>query len=240
MKSRSNICIALCCLCFFMGAAKLTAQRDSVPDSPRAVRVLPTSFKDAYGGAAYDYVESVSFWERLRLWVIQRLVSWLNIQDTGAARVLEVLELLFYILVILVALYVIVKSIWNKDIAWLFRRKAQGLVGSGLELGDNIQEVDFDALIQKALQDNDYRSAIRYHYLALLKKLDRYGVVAYDDQKTTYDYRLQLQGSKYAEGFDRAAYYYTYVWYGEFAIDKGGYTAISDVYVQLLKQFVDA
>ena len=98
----------------------------------------------------------------------------------------------------------------------------------------------FDILIQEALQNKDYRLAVRYNYLLLLKRLDQYNIITYDSQKTTYDYSLDLEGTTYSTGFNKATYYYTYIWYGEFSIDEDEYKTASSVYAQILKSFKNA
>ena len=94
-------------------------------------------------------------------------------------------------------------------------------------------------MIQKAVSENDYRLAVKYHYFYLLRKLDAASIIKYDPQKTTYDYQLDLEGTKYNSVFSKAAYYYTYIWYGEFSIDANEYQTTSHVFTQLLKPLKD-
>jgi len=134
----------------------------------------------------------------------------------------------------------IVKMVLNKEGRWLFRRKKEKANTLEFEITENIQQVNFENLIQEAVQNKEYRLAIRYNYLLLLKKLDQYKIISYDPQKTTYDYSLDLEGTAHSKGFNKATYYYTYIWYGEFSIDAEEYTTASLVYAQILKSFKNA
>lgn len=213
------------------------AQENEVPDLPEEVRVLPNTFKDNYTEKAYDYVESTSSLARLRSWLMDKISSWFRVESESAGNILKILQYIFWMLIILLVIYLVVKIILNKEIRWIFKRNKEETQSLNFEIGENIREVDFNTLISEAVTNQDYRSAIRYYYLFLLKKLDQFDVIDYDAQKTTYDYQTEVEGSKYASGFSKATYYYTYIWYGEFSIDEGEYKKTSYVYDELLKQF---
>jgi len=219
-------------------ANTLYAQESSeVPEQPEEIRELPHTFKETYTGKAYDYVETTSWLARARRWVLERIASWFNVDPAGAKNVFGVLKFLFYSLVILGVIYLIFKIILNKEIRWIFRKNREKDNILSFDIGENIQEVDFDTLINEAAERKDFRSAIRYYYLFLLKKLDQFDIISFDAQKTTFDYQMEVEGSPYASGFNKATHYYTYIWYGEFLIDEEAYGTTSRVYQKLLKQF---
>ncbi len=222
---------------FGKGIEISNAQEKEVPDIPKEITVLPNSFKNDYTGKAYDYIETTSLLARFKNWFIDVISGWFRIENESAGNIFTVLQYLFWIFVILLVIYLIVKIILNKEIRWIFKRTKEDAQHLNFDIGDNISEVDFKNLISEAVASKDYRYAIRYYYLFLLKKLDQFDVIVYDAQKTTYDYQIEVEGSKYASGFSRATYYYTYIWYGEFSIDEHEYVQTSSVYDQLLKQF---
>lgn len=224
-------------LWFFLGIIVSTAQDKEVPELPEEVRVLPNTFKENYTGNAYDYVETTSSLARFRNWLIDLMSSWFSLESESAGNIFTVFRYLFWIAVVLLVIYLIVRIVLNKEIRWIFKRNKEEAKGLNFDIGENIREVDFKSLISQAVSKSDYRSAIRYYYLFLLKKLDQFDVIDYDAQKTTFDYQTEVEGSKYASGFSKATYYYTYIWYGEFSIDEGEYKKTSYVYDELLKQF---
>lgn len=224
-------------LFLFMGMLTLTAQEKEVPEIPEEVRKLPNSFKEDYTAKAYDYVETKSYAARFKGWLIDLLSSWFKVENKSAGNIFDVLYYLFWGLVILLVIYLIIKVILNKEIRWIFKKNKEEAQNLNFDFEQNISELDFDSLISEAVANKDYRLAVRFYYLYLLKKLDQFNVIDYDVQKTTFDYQLETEGSKYASDFSKATYYYTYIWYGEFPIDEVDFKKTSLVYNELLNQF---
>lgn len=234
MRNKNHI---LYILSFLLGIVTTNAQEKQVPDVPKEIKVLPNTFKEEYTGKAYDYVETTSSLARLNNWFRDMLSSLFSVESESAGNILKVLQYLFWILVIVFVIYLIVKIILEKEVRWIFRRNKEENQSLNFDVGENISEVDFNTLISDSVSNKDYRSAIRYYYLLLLKKLDQFDVIEYDAQKTSFDYQTEVEGSKYAAGFSKATYYYTYIWYGEFKIDEDEYEKTSFVYDELLKKF---
>jgi hypothetical protein len=240
LKNKKIAFLALIMFYFLIGITVVVGQDATVPDQPDEVRVLPNSYKEDYKGSAYDYVESVSWLDTFKAWLRDVISNIFSVKDESALTIIENLKLIFYILVIGGAVFLIVKMVLNNEGKWLFKRKKDTTDELNFEIGENIQEVNFEYLINEALQVKDYRLAVRYNYLLLLKKLDQFNIISYDSQKTSYDYQLALEGTNYATGFNKATYYYTYIWYGEFSIDEIEYVKASTVYSQILKSFKNA
>ncbi|MBU2995114.1 hypothetical protein KO500_01650 [Cellulophaga baltica] len=240
MKNKKTAYLILFMFYFSIGITTVFGQEAIVPNQPEEVRVLPNSYKEDYKGATYDYVESISYVDKFNAWLKDLISNLFSIRDENALNIIENLKILLYVLIIGGVVFLIVKMVLNKEGRWLFKRKKDAANELDYEIGENIQEVNFEALIDEALQAKDYRLAVRYNYLLVLKKLDQYNIISYDSQKTTYDYQIALEGTAYATGFNKATYYYTYIWYGEFAIDEKEYTTASTVYSQILKSFKNA
>lgn len=232
-----NIILCIGAFAYFLAGINTAMAEDAgVPNTPEEIRVLPGSFKENYKGEAYNYVESTSFFGKIKVWLIDKIGSWFSVNEERAAYFFGNIQYVFYALIILAVVYIIIKIILNKEGSWIFKRKKEEINEFGYEIGENIREVNFDNLIREAVVNKDYRSAIRYYYLLLLKKLDENSIIEYDSQKTAYDYQVELDGTKHAIGFNKATYYYTYIWYGAFIIDEEEYDKTSIVYLQLLKQ----
>jgi hypothetical protein len=129
-----------------------------------------------------------------------------------------------------------VRILLKKEGRWFFKKKANSDEILYTNIEENISGVNFNTLIKEANDEENYRLAIRYYYLWLLKELDETDNIAYDPQKTNVDYQLELATSTLSEDFVKASYYYSYIWYGEFAIDEEDYTTAILVYNNLLKQ----
>tara|TARA_Y100001935_G_C17295050_1_gene505636 strand:- start:1942 stop:2346 length:405 start_codon:yes stop_codon:yes gene_type:complete len=83
---------------------------------------------------------------------------------------------------------------------------------------ENIQD-----LIKEALANKNYRLAIRYYYLYILKLLSNKELIDWQLQKTNDDYLHELSNGSLKKAFAKATFLYDYVWYGEFQLDESKY-----------------
>ena len=84
-----------------------------------------------------------------------------------------------------------------------------------------IRDKDLPKLIQAAINDGNYKLAIRYYYLLLLKKLSEKELISWQQEKTNEDYIKEIALSNHLNNdFKKLTYLYDYVWYGEFLIDQ--------------------
>ena len=97
-------------------------QMKEVPDVPEEIRELPESFKEDYTGDAYNYVESISFFSRMKAWILEHIMSWLNVSNAAADNIIGVLKIIFYLIIIGVILYII-KLVLAKEGRWIFKKK---------------------------------------------------------------------------------------------------------------------
>jgi hypothetical protein len=79
---------------------------------------------------------------------------------------------------------------------------------------------NYDKLINQAIQDKDYRMAIRYLYLQSLQRLSTNGLVQLEAEKTNYQYINELNNTVYKDDFLWLTLNYEYVWYGEFEVNE--------------------
>ena len=86
-----------------------------------------------------------------------------------------------------------------------------------------IKNEDILALIKTAIANDDYRLAIRYYYLLVLKQLTNNDQIAWEPQKTNDDYLNELENLNLKKDFETITRIYDYVWYGEFQVDATGF-----------------
>jgi hypothetical protein len=89
-----------------------------------------------------------------------------------------------------------------------------------------IKNEDIPALIKEAINQKNYRLAIRYYYLLSLKHLTESDSIAWQPQKTNEDYIKELNKDNLKEGFKNITKIYDYVWYGEFNVDALKFEAL--------------
>lgn len=106
----------------------------------------------------------------------------------------------------------------------LFSAKTnQPVVINGTEIYENIHEINFDETIRGFEQQGDYRSAVRYRFLKVLKVLTDKNLIKWNPEKTNRDYISEINDLRLREDFTDLVYIFDNVWYGEFSIDEGNY-----------------
>ncbi|MBV8324858.1 DUF4129 domain-containing protein [Chryseobacterium sp.] len=200
--------------------------------------VYPKEFKEnlpsRYKGNEFDYSVSKpreSFWDKL--WrkigkILQSIFG--ETAFTKSAGLATVLIRLFAIILVGFLLYFIIKYIMGKDGNFIFGRKNKKLNLQVEELHENIHEINFPESIAKFEHEGDYRSAVRYHFLFILKKLSDKKLINWNPEKTNKDYSQELKAEHLQEKFSNLSYIFDYVWYGEFNIDEESYRKFKNQY----------
>ena len=101
---------------------------------------------------------------------------------------------------------------------------------------ENIENADILTLIKNAENDNDFRLAIRYYYLLILKTLSLKNYIKFEDDKTNNEYLIEVSDKPFSKDFQYTSYLYNYIWYGEFPINLNNYNTAKTNMETLLKQ----
>lgn len=98
-------------------------------------------------------------------------------------------------------------------------------------------------MIAEARENKNYRLAIRYCYLLLLKQLTDKNLIHYQFQKTNQAYLLELKSTELFHHFEHLTQVYDFIWYGDFVPTENQYQTVADEFGQiqnLLKKHADA
>ncbi|MFN4146252.1 MAG: DUF4129 domain-containing protein [Runella sp.] len=87
-------------------------------------------------------------------------------------------------------------------------------------IAENIHELDFDSLIAQALDQKNYRLAVRLYYLKTLKLLSDKEFINWQPTKTNHAYLQELAPSSLQEPFRNLTLQFEYIWYGEFEVNE--------------------
>ncbi len=85
---------------------------------------------------------------------------------------------------------------------------------------ENIHEIPFESRIEEALENKNYKLAIRLYYLFSLKKLTDSGLIEWAPGKSNHDYIYELKRRVVKENFSSLSRLFEYAWYGGFQIEK--------------------
>jgi hypothetical protein len=200
--------------------------------------VYPKKFKEnlqsRYRGNEFDYTITKpreSFLQKLMRKIDKILQSIFGeTVFTNSAKITTILIRLFAIILVGFLLYFIIKFLVGKDGNLFFGKKNKKVDINAEELHENIHEINFPESIGKLEREGDYRSAVRYQFLFILKKLSDKKQINWNPEKTNKDYASELKNGNLKNEFSGLSYIFDYVWYGEFSIDEQSYLKFKNQY----------
>ncbi len=204
-----------------------------------AVRTFDKNFKKRYTDSdfVYEYKMPVkNAWDRFLDWLSNLFDSLFRFSTNGVSG--TVVGIIFKIVmfgIIGFAIYLIVKSILNKEGQWIFGKNNAKKVILYNDVEKNLHLIDFDKLIANCLQNNENRLAIRYYYLYLLKKMSAAGILVWDIEKTNTDYLYEIKNEADKTQFEYLSYLYNNIWYGEFELDQQTFDKAKTAFENALK-----
>ncbi len=210
-----------------------SAQRDSIEirydkQTLEIVEITEEDLLDYRSDESYNYEPEVadnSWWEGVKNWfynILRRFFEWLFGVDAAPKYIAFFLKYIPYLLLGLLLFLLIRFLIKANTKNIIFSKANQNLVVLSEE-ERILKTEDIQSLIKKSFERKEYRQAIRYYYLYLLKLLMERELIDWQLQKTNDDYIQELSHSKLKPLFEKVTLLYDYIWYGEFEIDAEGY-----------------
>lgn len=195
------------------------------------------NFKDQYTGQQYNYTtlsNPDNWFTRFKTWLNDTLGKLFQIEnDLSNTQLTQILYRIVYAVIILVVIIILIRVILRKESRWIFGKSPdEDLPFYRVE--ENLHEVDFTQWIAKAVKESNYRLAIRYYYLWLLKVMNDAQLISYDVQKTNNDYYKELKDQDIKVHFGHMVYLYNYIWYGSFEIKEQQFRNASQSYRNLI------
>ena len=173
----------------------------------------------------FNYLEEKqqkTWWQEFKEWInqkYQQFLRWL-FGDYDAGSIFGfIIKLVPYMLLIGVICLII----------WLFTRMNPGKnilqqpQTAKVHLDDEeeiIQNADIPSLINTAIENGQYRMAVRYYYLQALKELDLKNFIEFEAQKTNNDYISEITNEQLNRLFRKGTRVYNFIWYGDFQVSK--------------------
>lgn len=201
-------------------------------------QVYPKKFKEnipsRYKGKEFDYTtvkQELSFWQKL----IKKIGEFFDsifgkTVFTTSGNTAGILIWIFVILLVGFLLYIIVRYLIGTGGISFFGKKNRKVEIRDEELHENINEINFPENILKFEKSGDFRSAVRYQFLFILKKLSDKRLINWNPEKTNKDYLIELKAPNLKNQFYDLSYIFDYVWYGEFSIDEESYLKFKSQY----------
>ena len=195
-------------------------QLDDSKLEPRKFRDL----NDAYSGEEFIYErtkENTGWWTRFKQWLSDLFRDWFDIKNSDeASNVTDLMLKIGAIVIFLLVAYFIFKAVINDEGKWIFGKSSDKNIIPVTDIESNLSITDFKKLTKEAENSEQYRLAVRYFYLWLLKNLTNAEVIDYDVEKTNSDYYNEISSEDIKKQFSYTSYLYNYIWYGEFDVSK--------------------
>lgn len=141
-----------------------------------------------------------------------------------------------YIVLGALLLYAIYRIVTENQLGLFYRRERKRTAVTEDETGDAaVGEEEIDRRLQEALDSGDYRQAVRFSYLRLLRRLDGRGMIHYHGQSTNQEYIRQLGGTIQEAPFRFLTGAYEKVWYGHFGLSEEAFRRLLTYFTDLDK-----
>ena len=153
--------------------------------------------------------------------ILEKILRWLFGNTTSESRG-KTIDIFTWILAI-AGISTIIWLLTRTEFTSFLKGNSKKTAFNFADINEDISTINFDERITKATSDNDFRLAIRWHYLKLLNELNEKRLIQYEPFKTNIDYSLELSKSNGLEKFKNCSNIYDYVWYGNYSIDITSY-----------------
>lgn len=201
------------------------AQKVSEADTTAInVKRFSEDLQKNYSGSDFDYVTNDTGGTNLLQEILRKFFNWLgNIIGFDTSWMdMDLVEYAIYALFAIIIVYLIIKYMLNSPVNTIFNKEDRKINTLNFT-EENIEKVDFDKLISKAVEEANFRVAVRYLYLKSLQLLSNHQIIEWHFDKTNAEYQSEIKDATTKEYFRKVSYIYDYVWYGEFSIDESDY-----------------
>ncbi|MFK5982446.1 MAG: hypothetical protein QM499_05995 [Flavobacteriaceae bacterium] len=201
-----------------------------------SVKEFENNIPEKYTSNNFDYnavtSESQNYLLRFISWFFEQLekIFGINVDPD----MYKTVEILIYVILIIIAVYIISRLFLNTNTTSFFSKKSKDLAPISFE-EEHIEQINLEELIKNALSQSDFRLAIRYMYLKTLKDLSINNLIDWHYDKTNFDYQNELKSPNLSDSFGRVSYLYDHIWYGEFGLDESEFSKAKKEFDQLTK-----
>ena len=179
----------------------------------------------------------VTLLERVFDWfkrMLSKTLSWIFGVEKAMGILAVIAKILPYIIAVIV-LFLLLKFFLKVTINGIVSGKTNKAVVNLSDEAALIKNQDLSILIQKAIEQKNYRLAIRYYYLLALQKLSKHDFIEWQQEKTNEDYIKEIKQELLKNKFTSSTYLYDFVWYGNFDINELEFAKAETEFNELIK-----
>jgi hypothetical protein len=145
----------------------------------------------------------------------------------------QTLRLIAFMVLFAILILILLKA-FGVNISLGKKKKKAEQQFSITEFDDRIPESELDRFLSEALEQNDYRLAVRIYYLMVLKELSGRKMISWRKEKTNYDYLVEMRPAVQYGGFRDVTLIFERSWYGERFLDRNNYEEASQRFKNFL------
>lgn len=215
----------------------LTANRNT--ENETYPKKFQDNFRKKYQKPDFNYTTQKKPKSTKNQW-IAKIIHWLSgfLGERNPAKTITYATTIlwgFTLVIIGIVLYFLVKFLLSKNGNLFFSRRNKKIKIKTQDGEENIHELNFSQIITKYEHNSDFRSAIRYQFLQVLKTASDKKIIAWNTDKTNRDYVHQLSNTKYQNTFKNLVRIFDNVWYGEFEVDEKDYETYKNTFQDFIK-----
>jgi len=95
---------------------------------------------------------------------------------------------------------------------------------------ENLFDNDLEKYIHEAKLAGDYKLAIRFSFIYIIRLLDENGIIKWRKQKTNYEYLNELEGNPFKDSFSYCKLIFENLWYGSSSFSNSALIQTLDLY----------
>jgi len=163
----------------------------------------------------------VSWWDRFLNWLQDLIYKLFDFtMESGQLKTIIILGVLALIVYLLLKTELYTLFVANRKRAKIDFKTEQ----------EDIHKADLELLINQSIENKEFRKAIRYLFLKVLKELDAKEWITWKISKTNYEYLSELKKHHAQSDFKNLSIIYEYIWYGDFIINDEQFEQLHILY----------
>ncbi len=143
-------------------------------------------------------------------------------------------KVIFWVLIVGVATFLIFQ-LFKVNWRLLFKKrsdKAKVVAEQEIPIEEDINRMEFEDLLQAAIDAGRFRVAVRLLYLRALRQLSDQALITWRKEKTNHEYIREIKDLGLRPVFSDVTLIFEYIWYGEFPVDKDDFNIARASFLQ--------
>ncbi|WP_246124299.1 DUF4129 domain-containing protein [Bizionia gelidisalsuginis] len=203
-------------------------------------QITETDLEDYKGNKSFNYTElkaADNWFVKLKRWLRNALFQIMDalFGNTAASGIVKFIFNVVPYIILGILIFLLIKFFLKVNATSIIQGKQKAPEFAFADEEHIIKNEDINALINDAINQKNYRLAIRYNYLLALKELSEHKIIIWEQDKTNADYIDEIEDETIQLNFKHITKIYDYVWYGSFTIDALKFESLKLPFSQLSK-----